>query len=69
VVTLSLPRIGYNFKEDKEGFKKQVYHLMDLAKTSLEIKRKEMSKWLEAGLFPFTKRYLSAGFRNHFSTI
>jgi ribonucleoside-triphosphate reductase len=42
---------------------------MELAKTSLEIKRKEMTKWLDAGLFPFTKRYLTAGFRNHFSTI
>ncbi len=42
---------------------------MDLAKTSLEIKRKEVTKWLEFGLYPYTKRYLTAGFRNHFSTI
>jgi ribonucleoside-triphosphate reductase len=41
---------------------------MDLAKMSLEIKRKEMTKWLDAGLYPFTKRYLGS-FRNHFSTI
>ena len=41
---------------------------MNLARTSLELKRKECSKWLEAGLYPYTKRYL-ASFRNHFSTI
>ena len=41
---------------------------MNLAKTSLEIKRKEMTKWLNSGLYPFTKRYLPS-FRNHFSTI
>jgi ribonucleoside-triphosphate reductase len=68
VVTLNLPKIGYNFKGDKEGFKQQVQYLMNLAKTSLEIKRKEVTKRLEAGLYPFTKRYLHS-FRNHFSTI
>ena len=41
---------------------------MNLAKTSLELKRKEVTKWLEAGLYPYTKRYLPS-FRNHFSTI
>jgi len=42
--------------------------LCDLAKTSLEIKRKEVTKWLDTGLYPYTKRYLHS-FRNHFSTI
>ena len=51
-----------------EGFKRQVQHLMNLAKTSLELKRKEVTKRLEAGLYPYTKRYLPS-FRNHFSTI
>lgn len=69
VVTINAARIGYNFKWDIEWFKKQVKHLMELAKISLEIKRKEMDKWLDAGLFPYTKRYLTARFRNHFSTI
>ena len=69
VVTLNMARIGYNFKGDKAGFKQQVKHLMNLAKTSLEIKRKECIKRLDAGLYPYTKRYLTAGFRNHFSTI
>lgn len=68
VVTINLARIGYNFKDDKEWFKGQLRHLMNLAKTSLELKRKEVTKWLEAWLYPYTKRYL-ASFRNHFSTI
>lgn len=68
VVTLNMPKIGYMYKGDEVGFKKQIRHLMDLAKTSLELKRKEVSKRLERGLYPYTKRYL-ADFRNHFSTI
>ncbi len=63
-----MARIGYNFKEDIDGFKGQVRHLMNLAKTSLELKRKEITKRLELGLYPYTKRYLNS-FRNHFSTI
>lgn len=69
VVTLNMARIWYNFKWDKEWFKKQVLNLMDLAKMSLELKRKEVARWLEAWLYPYTKRYLTAWFRNHFSTI
>lgn len=68
VVTINAGRIGYNFKWDMDGFKNHLKHLMDLARMSLEIKRKEMTKWLDAGLFPYTKRYLRS-FRNHFSTI
>ena len=68
VVTLNMARIGYNFKGDKEWFKNQVRYLMNLAKISLELKRKEITKWLDAWLYPYTKRYLHS-FRNHFSTI
>ncbi|MCX6823564.1 MAG: ribonucleoside triphosphate reductase [candidate division SR1 bacterium] len=68
VVTLNMARIGYNFKGDKEGYKQQLMYLMNLAKVSLELKRKEVNKRLIAGLYPFTKRYLHS-FRNHFSTI
>lgn len=68
VVTLNLARIWYNFKDDKEWFKNQVLRLMGLAKTALELKRKEITKWLDAWLYPYTKRYLHS-FRNHFSTI
>ena len=68
VVTLNLARIGYNFKGDKTGMLNQVKKLMDLAKTSLELKRKEITKWLENGFYPYTYRYLKS-FRSHFSTI
>lgn len=68
VVTINAARIWYNFKWDMDGFKNQVLHLMNLAKMSLELKRKELSKWLQWGLYPYTKRYLHS-FRNHFSTI
>jgi len=68
VVTLNMARIWYNFKWDKEGYKQQLMYLMNLAKVSLELKRKEVNKRLIAGLYPFTKRYLHS-FRNHFSTI
>lgn len=68
VVTINMARIGYAHKGDKEGFLKQVKHLMELAKTSLELKRKTITDWLERGLYPYTWRYLRS-FRNHFSTI
>ena len=68
VVTINAARIWYNFKWDMDAMKNQIKHLMNLAKMSLELKRKEMAKWLDAGLYPYTKRYLNT-FRNHFSTI
>ncbi len=63
-----MARIGYLCQGDKEAFKKQVEHLMQLAKESLELKRVELTKWLKNGLYPYTYRYLKS-FRNHFSTI
>ncbi len=68
VVTISMPRIGYQNKGDKKAFLERVEHLMNLAKTSLELKRKEIEKWMDLGLFPFTKRYLNH-LNHHFSTI
>ncbi|MDD2766195.1 MAG: ribonucleoside triphosphate reductase [Candidatus Moranbacteria bacterium] len=68
VVTINAARIGYLSKGDKEKFFKRIEYLMDLAKTSLEMKRKEVQKWIDAGLFPYTKRYLGY-LKNHFSTI
>lgn len=68
VVTINMARIGYNYQGDMEGFKKQVEHLMLLARESLELKRKELTKRLKSGLYPYTYRYLKS-FRNHFSTI
>lgn len=68
VVTLNTARIWYNTAGDKEAFKKRVEYLMEQAKVSLELKRKEVTKWLERWLYPYTYRYLRS-FRNHFSTI
>jgi ribonucleoside-triphosphate reductase len=68
VVTINAARIGYLAKGDKEKFLKRIEHLMELAKISLEIKRKEVQKWIDGGLFPYTKRYLGY-LKNHFSTI
>ena len=68
VVTLSLPRIGFQHKGDKEAYLNRIGYLMGLAKISLELKRKEIQQWIDRGLFPFTKRYLGT-LNNHFSTI
>ncbi len=67
VVTLNLPRLGYLAK-DEADFMKRLYRLMDLAATSLTMKRKVCARLLEAGLFPYTRRWLPS-FDNHFSTI
>lgn len=68
VVTINLARLGYLHKGDIEGFKASLTELMDLAKKSLEIKRKVIQTRIEGGLFPYTKRYLGT-LKNHFSTI
>jgi ribonucleoside-triphosphate reductase len=68
VVTINAARIGYLCRGDKEKFYERIGYLMELAKTSLEIKRKEIQQWIDRGLFPYTKRYLGY-LRNHFSTI
>lgn len=67
VVTINLPRIGY-LASSRGDFYARLDALMDLAARSLEIKRKVISRLLEGGLFPYTKRYLG-GFDNHFNTI
>lgn len=68
VVTINLARIWYQYAWDVERFKERIKELMEIAKSSLEVKRNVIAQWLEAGLFPYTKRYLHS-FRNHFSTI
>ncbi|UTC67787.1 MULTISPECIES: ribonucleoside triphosphate reductase [unclassified Treponema] len=67
VVTINMPQIGYLAKTEKDYFDRLDY-LMDIAKQSLEMKRKVIEKLLEGGLFPYTKRYLHH-LNNHFSTI
>jgi len=67
VVTINLPRIGYLAKSEEEFFDR-LDGLMVLAKGSLRIKRKVVSRLLENGLFPYTRRYLK-NLDNHFNTI
>ncbi len=75
VVTINLPRIGYTSKTKTEYLAK-LTHLMELAKESLEIKRKALDDFMEKGLYPYSKHYLedmkkmrNTYFGNHFSTI
>ncbi|MBN3037225.1 MAG: ribonucleoside triphosphate reductase [Candidatus Diapherotrites archaeon] len=67
VVTMNMPRLGHVAKGDADFFEK-LGELMDLAKESLEIKRKTVSKNMNNGLLPYSKRYLGT-LDNHFSTI
>lgn len=67
VVTINLPRIAYLAKS-KEEFYNRLDHLMDISARSLKTKRTVITKLLEEGLYPYTKRYLGT-FENHFSTI
>lgn len=68
VVTINLGRIGY-LTRTKEDYYARLDKMMDIARDSLETKRKIISKLLDQGLFPYSKRYLKHGFNNHFSTI
>lgn len=75
VVTIDLPRIGYLSKTKKDFFDR-LSNLMNLAKESLEIKRKTLENFMDKGLYPYSKHYLAevksmrnCYFGNHFSTI
>jgi ribonucleoside-triphosphate reductase len=75
VVTINLPRIGYMSKDEDEFFER-LDRMMDVAKTSLEIKRKVLERFTENGLYPYCRFYLrnvkaahGQYWRNHFSTI
>jgi len=67
VVTINMPRIAYLSKTEEEFFER-LTKMMDIAARSLKIKRDTITRLLEAGLYPYTKRYLGT-FNNHFSTI
>ena len=67
VVTINMPRIAY-LSQDEEEFFKRLDKMMDISARSLKIKRTVITKLLEEGLYPYTKRYLGT-FNNHFSTI
>ncbi len=68
VVTFNCARLGYVYKGDEAGLFGRVDELLNIARTSLEIKRKVIQRLIDNGLFPYTKRYLGT-LRNHFSTI
>ena len=68
VVTINCARLGYVYKGDEHALFNRVDELMEISRTSLEIKRKVIQRLIDNGLFPFTKRYLGT-LRNHFSTI
>ncbi|MDD2205954.1 MAG: ribonucleoside triphosphate reductase [Aminobacterium sp.] len=75
VVTLNMPRIGYLAK-DEENFLQRTFELMDIAKESLEIKRKILERLTDANLYPYSKFYLRSireetgmYWNNHFNTI
>ncbi|MDO4414276.1 MAG: ribonucleoside triphosphate reductase [Erysipelotrichaceae bacterium] len=67
VVTINLPRIAYLAKDENDFFKR-LDKIMDISARSLKTKRQVITQLLDAGLYPYTKRYLGT-FNNHFSTI
>ena len=67
VVTINMPRLAY-LSADEADFYKRLDHLMDVSARSLHTKREVITRLLDAGLYPYTKRYLGT-FENHFSTI
>jgi anaerobic ribonucleoside-triphosphate reductase len=68
VVTINCARLGFTHRGDERGLLARLDTLMELARNSLEIKRKIIQRHMDSGLFPYTKRYLGT-LRNHFSTI
>jgi ribonucleoside-triphosphate reductase len=68
VVTVNCARLGHEYKSDEAGLYRRLDALLDMARNGLEIKRKEIQRLMDNGLFPYTRRYLGT-LRNHFSTI
>ncbi|WMJ73179.1 ribonucleoside triphosphate reductase [Cytophagaceae bacterium ABcell3] len=68
VVTINMARLGYLYKNNLTGLYQRLDHLLNIAKSTLEKKRKFIQEMYDRGLYPYTKRYLPH-FRNHFSTI
>lgn len=76
VVTINMPRLGFLAKGNRNEFFKRLEDLMDLAKESLEIKRKVLEKFTDAGLYPYSRHFLKevkeqfgSYWQNHFNTI
>ncbi|HUG58360.1 MAG TPA: ribonucleoside triphosphate reductase [Candidimonas sp.] len=68
VVTINCARLGYVHASDESALLSRLDELLELGKTSLEIKREVIQRHMDNGLFPYTKRYLGT-LRNHFSTL
>jgi anaerobic ribonucleoside-triphosphate reductase len=68
VVTINCARLGYLARGDEAALLRRLDVLLELGKNSLEIKRKVIQRYMDTGLFPYTKRYLGT-LRNHFSTL
>lgn len=68
VVTLNMARLGYLHKNDKDSLKQHIRNLCEIARDALEVKREFLTARLDAGFYPFTKRWIGT-YRNFFSTI
>lgn len=68
MVTINCARLGHLHRGDEAGLLRRLDELLELGRTSLELKRKTVQRLMNEGLFPYTKRYLGT-LRNHFSTI
>ncbi|WP_051639770.1 ribonucleoside triphosphate reductase [Cellulomonas sp. URHE0023] len=69
VVTVNCARLGYVHRGDWDGLVAALDVLLELSRDSLELKREVIDRYIQDGLFPYTKRYLAGGLANHFSTI
>lgn len=68
VVTINCARLGHRFAGDRLGLLKELDRLLALGRDSLELKRDCIQRWMDAGLYPYSQRYLGT-LRNHFSTL
>ena len=68
VVTINMARLGYLYADDEAGLTARLDELLEIGRDTLELKRTVIQHHIDAGLFPFTKRYLGT-LDNHFSTL
>ena len=68
VVTVNCARLGHLYKGDEAGLLARLDYLLELGRDALEVKRKLVQRYIDQGLYPYTKRYLGT-LRNHFSTL
>jgi ribonucleoside-triphosphate reductase len=68
VVTVNCARLGYLYRGDEDGLFRRLDALLEIGRNSLEIKRKVVQRYMDDGLFPYSKRYLCT-LRNHFATL